>query len=337
MMTKINRKFTFTIGILLALILCTFFLSLYFGSFSISPLEIIRTIFGQGTRQQEIALFTMRLPRVILAIFVGASLATAGAILQGITKNDLADPGILGISSGASLAVVLFIYFMDGGTYYRMSVSTIYTMPIAAFVGAAISALLIYLLAWKDGLNTNRLLLIGIGINAAFNAIIIIFQLRFSTQDFNRILVWTSGSLWGTSWNYVFAVAPLLFIFLCLTIYKARYLDILNLGESLPTGLGVNVEKERVLLLIFVVVLAGLATAVAGTIGFLGLIAPHIARKLVGPKHKLLLPTAILIGIFILMAGDTVARNVLNAVELPVGIIISMIGVPYFIYLMLAE
>lgn len=336
-MMKINKKFTLVIGILLALIVGTFFLSLNMGSFSIGPMEILHTFAGQGTRQQEIVLFTMRLPRIVIAIFVGAALATAGAILQGMTKNDLAEPGILGISSGSSLAVVLFIYFMNGSAYYKMSVSTIYAMPIAAFIGAAVSAVLIYRLAWKDGLSTTRLLLIGIGINAAFHAIIIIFQLRFSTQDFNRILVWTSGSLWGTSWNYVLAVAPWIFLFLCFTIYKARYLDILNLGESLPVGLGVNVERERKLLLMFVVVLSGLATAVAGTISFLGLIAPHIARRLVGPKHKVLLPTAMLVGILMLMLGDTIARNILNAIELPVGIVVSIIGVPYFIYLMMKE
>ncbi|MBE6066788.1 MAG: iron ABC transporter permease [Clostridium lundense] len=336
MMSK-EKKFIWTIGILAALIFLTFITSLNLGSFSIEPLEVVKTLFGQGTKKQEIVLFNIRLPRIIIAIFVATALAISGTILQGITKNDLADPGILGINSGAALAVVIYIYFMNGNVYDGVSNLTIFTMPIVALFGAALGAFLVYSLAWKKGINATRLILMGIGINAAFNALLIVFQLKFTTQEFNRVMVWISGSIWGTNWDYVLAVMPWILIFMSLTIYKARYLDALNLGDELSVGLGVQVERERRLLLIFTVALAGVATAVAGSISFLGLVSPHIARKLVGPKHKALIPTAALISTLILLAADTISRNMLAPIEIPVGIVVSVIGVPYFIYLMIKE
>jgi len=332
-----QKRFIWTVTTLVIIILLTFIVSLNLGSFSIKPSEVIQTILGQGTRKQEIVLFNMRLPRIVIAILVATALAVSGTILQGITKNDLADSGILGISSGAALAVVMYIYIMNGNIYEGISDITIFTMPVVALAGSAFGAFLIYSLAWKKGLNPTRLILIGVGINAAFNALLIVFQLRFTTQEFNRVMVWISGSIWGTNWNYVITILPWIIIFLVLTMYKARYLDVLHLGDSLSTGLGVQVEKERRTLLLFAVALAGVATSVAGTISFLGLISPHIARKLVGPKHKLLLPTSALIGTVLLLISDTVARNLLAPVEIPVGIVVSVIGVPYFIYLMVKE
>ena len=150
-------------------------------------------------------------------------------------------------------------------------------------------------------------------------------------------MAWTNGSIWGTNWNYVIAVLPFILVITLLAMYKSRYLDALNLGDEVATGLGVEVEKERVKLIILAVVLAGVATSVAGSIGFLGLVAPHIARKLVGPKHKKLIPTAALVGSTILLVADTIARNIISPRELSVGIVVAIIGVPYFIYLMLAD
>ena len=181
------------------------------------------------------------------------------------------------------------------------------------------------------------MLLVGIGINIAFTSLLTIFQLKFTTQEFNRVMAWTSGSIWGTNWKYVIAVAPFILVFSALVIYKSRYLDVLNLGDEISTGLGIAVEKERRRLLIYAVILAGVATSVAGSISFLGLVAPHIARKLVGPKHKNLIPISALMGTLIILIADTISRNLLAPIEIPVGIVISIIGVPYFIYLMLND
>ncbi|MEK4875451.1 MULTISPECIES: FecCD family ABC transporter permease [Bacillus] len=323
--------------VFIILILFTILISLQLGSFSIKPLEVVQTFLGQGTRKQEIVLFSMRLPRIVMAILVGTALAVSGAILQSITKNDLADPGIMGISSGAALAVVMYIYFMNGNVYDGVSNLTIWTMPVVAFFGSILGAVLIYLFAWKKGINPTRLILIGIGINSAFQALMIIFQLRFTTQEFNRVMVWISGSIWGTSWIYVITILPWIIVFLFFTIYKARFLDVFLLGDHLSIGLGVQVEKARRILILFAVALAGVATSVAGTISFLGLISPHIARKLVGPKHKLLLPVSALVGTLLLLISDTIARNIVAPAEIPVGIVVSIIGVPYFLYLMVKE
>ena len=270
-------------------------------------------------------------------MLVGIALSTAGAILQCVTKNDLADSGIFGINSGAALFVVIYIYFMNGNVYDGISNLTIFTMPIVALLGAIFGAFLIYILSWKKGINPSRLLLVGIGINIAFTSLLTIFQLKFTTQEFNRVMAWTSGSIWGTNWKYVIAVAPFILVFSALVIYKSRYLDVLNLGDEISTGLGIEVEKERRRLLIYAVILAGVATSVAGSISFLGLVAPHIARKLVGPKHKNLIPISALMGTLIILIADTISRNLLAPIEIPVGIVVSIIGVPYFIYLMLND
>ena len=203
---KKNKKFTLVIGILMVLIFATFLVSLNMGSLSIEPLDVIKTLVGQGSKSHEIAIFKLRLPRIVIGILVGTALAIAGTILQGVTKNDLADSGILGINSGAALFVVVYIYIMNGNVYDGISNTTIFTMPIVALTGAIFGALLIYVLAWKNGINSSRLLLIGIGINVAFTSILTIFQLRFTTQEFNRVMAWTSGSIWGASWKYVLAV-----------------------------------------------------------------------------------------------------------------------------------
>ncbi|MBZ9691873.1 FecCD family ABC transporter permease [Clostridium sp. M14] len=332
-----NKRFTLIIGILMILIITTILIGLNMGSLAIEPSDVIKTLMGQGSKSHEIAIFKLRLPRIVIGILVGTALAIAGTILQGVTKNDLADSGILGINSGAALFVVIYIYIMNGNIYDGISNMTIFTMPIVALSGAIFGAFLIYILAWKNGINSSRLLLIGIGINVAFTSILTIFQLRFTTQEFNRVMAWTSGSIWGASWKYVLAVLPFILIFTLLTIYKARYLDVLNLGDEVATGLGVEVEKERRRLIIYAVILAGVATSVAGSIAFLGLVAPHIARKLVGPKHKKLILTSALVGSLILLIGDTIARNIIAPMELPVGIVVAIIGVPYFIYLMLSE
>ena len=332
-----NKKFIIIISVLLLMIFGTFLISLNTGSLSISPSDVIKTLIGQGSKAHEIAIFKLRLPRIVIGILVGTALAISGTILQGVTKNDLADAGILGINSGAALFVVVYIYLMNGNVYDGVSNLTIFTMPIVALSGAIFGAFLIYALAWRNGINSSRLLLVRIGINIAFTSILTIFQLRFTTQEFNRVMAWTNGSIWGASWKYVIAVLPFILVFTLLTLYKSRYLDALNLGDEVATGLGVEVEKERRKLIVFSVVLAGVATSVAGSIGFLGLVAPHIARKLVGPKHIKLIPTSALVGSVILLVADTIARNIIAPMELPVGIVVAVIGVPYFIYLMLAD
>lgn len=320
--------------VLIGAILIVFFVSLNLGVYQITPMDVVRTLIGQGTDNERLVLFQFRLPRMVIALLVGAGLAVSGAILQGVTRNGLADPGILGINAGAGLAVVLFIYFFQGSISTLSSLS-IFIMPFFALIGALLAALLIYMFAWKNGVTPTRLILVGIGINAAFGAVLILFQLRMNPNDFMQATIWLSGSIWGANWKFVLAILPWILILVPLAFWRAKYLNVLSLGDTMAIGLGVNVEKERRLLVVISVALAGASVSIGGGIAFLGLVAPHIARKLVGPKHQSLIPASALTGALLLLFADAIGKNLLAPSEIPVGIVVSVLGAPYFIYLLI--
>jgi iron complex transport system permease protein len=335
MQTRITASKPFIIMLILfLLILVTFFTSLNLGHIRIGPLDVLKTFLGAGTAQDQLVLFDFRLPRMTIALLIGAGLAVSGAILQGVSQNGLADPGILGINAGAGLAVVMFIFFFQG-TMTTVGTFSIFIMPFFALVGGIGAAFLIYTLAWKQGVTPVRLILVGIGVNAAFGAGLIIFQLRMNPNDFMQATIWLSGSIWGTNWKFVLSVLPWIIFLIPLVIYKARYLNILNLGDHVATGLGAAVEKERRTLLLIAVALAGSCVAVGGGISFLGLVAPHLARRLVGAKHQLLLPASALMGALLLSIADMIGRNLIAPSEIPVGLVVSALGAPYFIYLLI--
>jgi iron complex transport system permease protein len=316
------------------LIITVFFISLNVGVIRISPMETIQTLFGFGTEENKLVLFEFRLPRMILAICIGAGLAVSGAILQSITRNELAEPGIVGINAGASLAVVMFI-FLTGGTMETLSEFSIFVLPFIAFIGAIMAAFLIYIFAWKNGVTPMRLILVGIAINAIFSALLIVIQLGMENRDFMKALVWISGSIWTANWKYVVAILPWILILIPFTIYKSRYLNILQLGDNLSIGLGLDVEKDRRKFILLSVALAGSSVAVGGGITFLGLVAPHIARKIVGPQHERFILTSALLGSLILLFADMIGRVIIMPSELPVGIVVSCLGAPYFLYLLM--
>lgn len=325
-----KKKFMITFSALVLLIAIAGLLSLNFGVVSISPSEVLQTFLGNGSGKQELVLFQIRLPSIVLAILIGAGMAIAGAILQAITNNELADPGILGINSGAGLAVVLYIaYFQHLGSY------NVYLLPIFAFAGALLTAALIVLLAWKGGFQSIRLVLVGIGVNAGLAALLIAFQLKMNPIDFMKAVVWLSGDLWATQWKYVWALLPWYMILIPFALYKVKSLNVLTLGSSISTGLGIAVARERLILLLVAVSFAGLGVSCGGGIAFLGLIAPHIARRLVGAKHGYMLPVAALLGALILLLADTIGRNIVLPAEIPAGIVVSLISAPYFIYLLM--
>ncbi|MBM7839012.1 iron complex transport system permease protein [Alkalihalobacillus xiaoxiensis] len=315
-------------------IIVLFFISLQTGSIPIGTVDVLRTIVGNGTDQHQLVLFEFRLPRMVIALLIGAALAVSGAILQSVSQNELADPGILGINTGAGLAVVIFIYFFQGSLVGLGSLS-IFIMPFFALIGAVFAAFLIYVFAWKKGITPVRLILVGIGINAAFSALLIVIQLRMEPNDFMQATIWLTGSIWGTTWSYVWAILPWVLILIPIAFYKARTLNVMQIGTQSAVSLGVPIEKERRTLLLVAVSLAAAGVAVGGGIAFLGLVAPHIARRLVGPKHQVMIPTAALIGALLLLVADMIGRNLLAPSEIPVGIIIAILGAPYFLYLLM--
>ena len=329
-----QKKFIVLISLLFILTIITFIISLNLGVVRIAPIDVFKTLIGQGTARDQLVLVDFRLPRMVLALLIGAGLAVSGAILQGVTKNELADPGILGINTGAGFMVILFIYFFQG-TMNSVSTLGIFLMPLFALIGAVIAAFLIYVLAWKKGIDPVRLILVGIGVNSGFGAAIVIFQLKMNPQDFMQAAVWLSGDIWGTNWKFVAILAPLILLLIPFAFSKAHILNIMNLGDQVATGLGIHVEKERRILLLAAVALAGFSVAAGGGIAFLGLVAPHIAKRLIGPKHQLFLPLTAVLGSFVLLLADTIGKNLLAPTQIPVGIVVAIFSAPYFIFLLM--
>ncbi|KIL49072.1 FecCD family ABC transporter permease [Jeotgalibacillus campisalis] len=333
-MMRRKKRTLFVTFTLLLLIGAVAVVSFHLGNVTLTIEEIFQTVIGNGDSRSELVLFQIRLPSIVLAILVGMAMALSGTILQAITRNELADPGILGINAGAGLAVVMYITFF-GTISQGLSVLGAFVMPAVAFAGAMLTAILIIILSWRNGMESIRLILVGIAINAGLGAALIYFQLRLDPQDFMRATVWLSGDLWATQWEYVWAVVPWFAILVPYLLFKSNVLNILNLHDDLAKGLGLKLNAERLKMLFCGVALAGIGVAVGGGIAFLGLISPHIARRLVGPEHRALVPTAALIGAFILLLADTIGKNVLSQLSLPAGIVVSIISVPYFIYLLL--
>ncbi|GLI05444.1 iron ABC transporter permease [Paenibacillus tyrfis] len=319
------------LSILGVLIVLAFLVSMNTGYTRLSPLDVIRTLFGGGTAKQELILFDFRLPRIVISVLIGAGLAVSGCILQGLSRNALADPGILGINAGAGLMVVLFISFFPSKT-----AAPVLLLPILAFVGAGVTAAIIYGLAYKkhEGLSPTSMVLTGIAVAAGISALMVVLTLRLNPQNYQFVAVWLAGSIWGSNWKFVVSLLPWLIVLLPYVFYKARVLNVINLGEQMATGLGAPVEKERLGLLAASVGIAGACVAVGGGIGFVGLIGPHLARRLIGPKHEMLLPASALVGGLLMIVADTIARVVIQPAEIPTGIVVAIIGAPYFLYLL---
>jgi iron complex transport system permease protein len=332
-----KRRTKLTALILLSLLLVAFILYLCWGTYRIAPLDVVKTLLGQGTKLQNAAILNLRLPRMLVAISVGIALSTAGSLLQTITKNELADSGIIGINAGAAVAAVVFISLKTANYYSELGTLSVYVLPFMAVLGAGLTAFLLYFLSGRNGIRPKRLLLIGLGLNAGLNAFITFFTFRGGVGDYNRVLVWISGSLWGAGWSYAKIIIPLVAVMFILVLTNYKKLDVLNLSDEHAISLGLNLNKERKKFLTYAVVLAGGATAFAGNVGFIGLISPHIARRLAGPYHKNFLVISAAISVVIILFADAISRNLFSPIEIPVGITISIFGVPYFIYLMMKE
>lgn len=304
--------------------------SLQLGSYPIGPRAALETFAGNGTPQQDLVLFGMRLPRLIVVILAGLALSLSGAILQAVSRNALADPGILGLTSGAGLAVMLQLYLTQESILHPTL-----SRPLAASSGAFSAAILVHLLAYKRGrLDPNRLLLAGIAVNAGLTAVTLIISMRLDRRLYDAAVMWTSGSASGKGWHDVVMMLPWLALLVSMALTQTKALDVLELGDETARSVGLQVQPRRILLLVTAVGLAGTAVAIVGGVGFVGLLGPHIARRLVGPRHGLLLITAALTGATLMVTADAAARSVLAPVELPVGVVVALFGAPYFLYLM---
>lgn len=329
-----SKRFILSFVMIITILLVVFLITLCWGSYKVSVSDVLKVLMGQGERLQKTAVLSIRLPRMLVGMGVAMALSTSGCILQTITKNDLADPGIIGINAGGAVAAVLFIHMQTAAYYSELGEGSIYVLPFMAILGSMVAALVIYLLSCRRGLKPKRLLLVGIGVNAGLNAFISFFTFRGGIGEYNKILIWTSGSLWGAGWPYVRVLLPIVLIMFFFVLWSHKKMDAMTFSDEVSTGWGIAVEKERRKMLFCAVVLAGAATAFAGNVGFVGLIAPHMARRLVGPKHKYYMFVSAGIAMSILLLADAVSRNAFSPIEIPAGITVSIIGVPYFVYLM---
>ncbi|MEO0013958.1 MAG: hypothetical protein RLZZ535_2347, partial [Cyanobacteriota bacterium] len=270
---------------------------------------------------------TLRLPRTIVAFLVGVGLAIAGTITQGITRNPLAAPEIIGVNAGATLAAVSLLVLLPN--------TPVSLLPFAAFGGALTVALLVYLLAWQGGSSPIRLILIGIGFDLIVGALTDIMITFGDIDTVSQALVWLAGSVYGRTWSQVMALIPWIMIFGLMALLLTRELNTLNLGDEVARGLGSQVEWQRGLLLLTSVALAGASIATAGAVGFVGLMSPHLGRQLVGASHEGLLPVSAMIGGMLVVIADLLGRVLFAPLELPCGIITAAIGAPYFVYLLI--
>ena len=303
------------------------FLSLTKGSSVITMEQIVELLLHPGEDPQSQIIWNIRMPRTIVGALVGINLSISGAILQAIMRNPLADPHIIGISSGAGLAgVVIMILFP----------ALEYLITPVAFVGAMLAAICIYILAWKNGIKPVRIILAGVAVSAFLSAGISGLMIFYSDRV-HGALMWMVGGLAARSWPHVNIILPYAIIGLVLALASASYLNILQLGDEMARGLGVNVEVTRIIMTAIAALLAASAVSVVGLLGFVGLVVPHAARLLIGSDYRYLLPAAALLGVAIVTLSDTFARVIFAPIELPVGIIMAFLGAPFFLFLLRRE
>lgn len=310
--------------LLLVILAALAVVSVAIGSAGYSVPEILKAVVSPDQSPIKIIVLSLRLPRMILAILIGASLAASGALLQSVMRNPLADPGTIGVSAGAGTAATTILLLFPS-----LSAS----VPVFAFGGAALACVLIYVMAWKDGVDPTRIILSGVAINSVLGAYNSLLQL-LNSDSLQGVLAFMNGSLSGKSWYQVKILAVYSIIGLILSFFCIRSANTLQLGDEMAKSLGLKVNASRVFLSAVSAFLAAATVSVAGMIGFVGLVVPHIARLLVGSNYESMLPVSIVLGSVVLLAADTVGRTVVPGMEIPVGIIMSVCGGPFFLYML---
>ena len=316
-----KRKGAFVV--LLLVFVITFLIAIRIGSVEVSYEDILNAF---TTDKGGIAgiIRTIRIPRILMAVMIGANLSVSGVLLQAVMKNPLADPGITGISSGASVVVLIVMLYLPQAAA---------SMPLFGFLGGVIACLIIYGLAWKNGLSAMRIVLAGVAVNSILGGITSMIQLM-NSENLTGVLNWLNGELGKKSWTQVKYVAIYSVVGLIMAFLLHNSCDVLALGDKNTKSLGYNPNLLRLLLSAVAVLLAGISTAYVGVIGFIGLVVPHISRMIMGSEHKRLIPFAALMGSTMLLIADTVGRTMIAPYEVPVGVITTVFGGPFFLYLL---
>jgi len=325
---RLDRRVPVALAISLLFVAVVFIVTIGAGEYSIAPVDVIKTLLHMETGDQNYSFVvnTLRLPRALVAFMAGAMLALSGAILQTLTRNPLASPDITGVTAGASLVAVLTIALIPG--------APIALLPIGALVGGLLAAVCIYLLSWRGGDSPMRMILIGIGLGAVLSAAQSLMMVTASIEQVQAALHWLTGSIYARTWKHFWALLPWFVGLGFLAISSARHLDVLNLGDDISRGLGMRVNRERLLTLVAAVGLAAAAVSQVGAIGFVGLVAPHIARKIVGVGHVGYLLLSATFGGALVLVADFAGRVFFAPFEVPAGIFTALIGAPFFVYLL---
>ena len=318
-------------GILVSVLVIIFLIGCNVGQYQIAVQDIFSTLFGGGTQRTHLVLFDYRLPRLCLAFLVGLGMGMSGVVMQDLLHNNLASPGTLGVSAGSGLLVTVYVAFVKSNS------SSAVLLPVLALAGGLVSAGLIFLLGTKkrQPLNPTRLIMTGVAMSSAYGAISTFMMLILDQSQLEFLQRWQSGELWGTQWRFIIVFAGWLVIFGGLTYRSSRTLNVVNLGYDIARGLGVHVSRQFVYLSFCAVALSSASVAFGGNFFFLGLIGPHIARRLVGTDARLLLPASGIVAAILVQVADILVHGWSLLANIPTGIIVSVLSVPYFLYLLM--
>ena len=308
----------------IVLLLLAVLAGLMSGAITIPVPEVWSALTSTSETEARMIVWNLRLPRVLTGMLVGINLSIAGAFLQGIFRNPLADPGIIGVSSGGGLAAVIIMILMP---------AQIGWLPLSAFAGALAATVVIYLLAWKGGASPVRLILAGVAVNALLGAAMSGLMI-LNSEKVQSVLPWLSGTLNGRGWPQWDTLLPYSIVGVIASFFLIKQANLLSLGDDTAIVLGVRVESERLLIIVVSAFLAGAATSIVGMVGFVGLVVPHISRLLVGNNYRILLPVSAILGGALVVLADTAARTLFDPIEFPVGILLALLGAPFFLYLL---
>ena len=320
-----------------------FAFSITMGASNASVIDVITSMVTGSTdsalsNRDRIVIFDIRLPRAILGFLIGGGLAVSGAVMQGLFRNPLADPGLIGVSAGSSLGAVAMIVLGGGALAPVVHIFGIFSLPIAAFIGGLVTTLLLYKVATRHGQTSiATLLLAGIALGSLALAATGILIYMADDRQLRDLTFWSMGSLAGSTWSKVISASPIIILSLLPLPFMARGLNALTLGEAAAFHMGVAVQRLKNVAIVSVAAAVGASVAVSGGIGFVGIVVPHILRMIIGPDHRFLLPASALLGGSLLIVADVVARTIVAPAELPIGILTAGVGSPFFLWMLLRQ